>query len=114
MNDYIKREDAISMLDSIFPSNYSIDACRNMMYRVPAADVVEQKHGWWMPSTVVIPVRNTDGTYSNFGTLVCSSCNNPVALIVWDNFCPNCGAKMQSNTSNDSNALDALKKDGDK
>ena len=59
------------------------------------ADVVERKAGRWMPSTVIIPVKNTDGTFSNFGTLVCSSCNKPVALVVWNNFCPNCGADMR-------------------
>lgn len=53
-----------------------------------------RKVGRWMPSTVIFPVKNTDGTYSNFGTLVCSSCNNPVALVKWNNYCPCCGARM--------------------
>lgn len=95
MSDYIKREDAVEAFYTATGDGDKADWCVGVIMSIPDADVVERKVGRWMPSTVIIPVKNTDGTYSNFGTLVCSSCNNPVALVVWDNFCPNCGADMR-------------------
>lgn len=49
---------------------------------IPAADVVEVRHGWWMDS-------KEDGHPS-----ICCVCNYPVDRFFKTKFCPNCGAKM--------------------
>ena len=107
--EYIKREDALMAIlaledrdipedrypDTEFAFNEGLVRAADKVNDIPAADVVECKPGLWLPSTVVFPVKNTDGTYRNFGTLVCSNCNNPVALVKWNNYCPCCGSYMR-------------------
>lgn len=55
----------------------------------PTADVVERKKGRWITS--VLPLT---GAIEN----KCSECNTPfyMAINLRMNYCPNCGAKMES------------------
>ena len=80
MSDYIKREDAISTVKHAWakglePSQY--------IEIIPAADVVEVKHGKWK-------VRTVRGE----AELYCSVCGNSPNVIYAYEFCPFCGAKM--------------------
>ena len=56
MSEYIKREDVENMLvdaDLIFDGEY-LGYCRDdiLIDKIPAADVVEVKHGKWVKATV--------------------------------------------------------------
>ena len=90
MKEYIEREEAIFEFETN-GSNfvYGKKACNAIISRlkaIPAADVVEVKHGRWI--------------YNNMGGWKCSECNNQAPF--WcmastqnlSDYCPNCGAKM--------------------
>ena len=99
MNDYIKREYAILLLNSGIETadkyNYDTDVMKRLraevikaelkiyiksINNIPSADVVEVRHGRW-----------TGKTYK------CSLCGKWVDPLQGDadmNYCPNCGAKM--------------------
>lgn len=78
MADYIKRDKSLL----IWLSNSAYE----QVQKVPAADVVEVRHGRWI--------------YNNMGGWKCSECNNQAPF--WcmastqnlSDYCPNCGAKM--------------------
>lgn len=101
MAEYIEREAAIAVADYAVdehpydkdpekPETFSPynmgwhDACdyiRDKLEDLPAADVAEARHGWWIAS------------HDEF--CACSICKYPV-YVGWNqtNYCPNCGAKM--------------------
>ena len=94
MRDYIKREDAISILQNyIFERGFYCDADADKRYTAelvdilltaaPAADVVERKVGRWEDVM--------------FGWM-CSCCGQNQEYSVLFRFCPNCGARMESDT----------------
>ena len=63
-----------------------IDALQNIVDEIPAADVQEVKHGKW-----------EDEYYDEITELyyhTCSNCNTEITATCFDNYCPNCGAKM--------------------
>lgn len=74
MSDYIKREDAI---DALYGYGKS---AQDIIKRIPAADVVEQKRGRWIPS-------------KEPPWLDCSECGQD--SVEYTNYCPNCGADMR-------------------
>lgn len=37
----------------------------------------------------------TDNGQMTLPTKTCSECGKPVALVMWENYCPACGAKME-------------------
>lgn len=84
MTDYIKREDAIKELLGCVPTDFheikDLDVIR-VMLALPSADVAPVRHGRWEVVDAEEPRR--------FG---CSICGR----LSWymDNYCPNCGAKM--------------------
>ena len=90
MNDYISRDLAIQANVSqvefckaeglSFSGLLHIDSVINNLKLVPAADVVEQKHGKWESVDDVI--------------WLCSNCHYAHGR---SNFCPNCGARMDGN-----------------
>ena len=91
MSDYIKREDAIKIINS----GISIDTDADKRYvnglfrAIPSADVAPVRHGRWIELAM-------KGEYK------CSVCRrgskseNTFQLIptVYWNYCPNCGARM--------------------
>lgn len=98
MTEYIEREEAIKALkdnvtemesDIYYGSNKGVpkDEIEDIVNEIPAADVVEVKHGKWVKQG-----------YEGIMTY-CSEClhralfNNHHELIL-SNYCPNCGAKM--------------------
>ena len=97
MNDYISREAAADIIADVFRATESEQvemACieiNTQIKQVPAADVVEVRHGRWL----------RDGARSQNRQIVkCSICGNYLYLGGLNggrgdaNYCPNCGAKM--------------------
>lgn len=88
MSDYIKREIIADRLEKIFLLQSS--TARTIAETLPASDVVERKHGKLLTN--------------EFGYERCSVCNYGLMLFITDennilrnpNFCPNCGAQMES------------------
>lgn len=97
MSDYIKRDDAIKYNESQVnfckqegfpnPEWLHIDSIKNIIKLIPAADVVEQKHGKWKKAYLdheAFGIRPT--------VVYCSECN---LVGYWEpKYCPNCGARM--------------------
>lgn len=93
MDEYIKKQDIYDELskDYDYLTNYGkgyVDATIRMVKAIPAADVVEVRHGEW--------IKKEDGHY------VCSECGrtrpydeSTYAIENWAcNYCHWCGAKM--------------------
>lgn len=38
---------------------------------------------------------NEDGDHLPLHTERCSVCDKPIAIVMWRNYCPNCGARME-------------------
>lgn len=81
MPDYIDREELIRRIDMVtdtvgFPGNIAI---KELIYNVPAADVAPVVHGRWE---------------NRSGIITCSGCGQGHMLVMYPNFCDNCGAKM--------------------
>ena len=104
MAEYIKREDAIT---DAFCGGVSCQECPFLMHPVhggckiedyiksiPAADVVERKHGKWEHKQFCSNLSGYE--YACF----CSICGKPTYRISllerMPNFCPNCGAEMDT------------------
>jgi len=97
MAEYIKREDAIRVVEKYFTDFLQLepDICLDGIRSLPAADVVEYKGGewtWegssWKPLDIL-----------EFEWCECSYCQK--AVFFYDNqendyaYCPHCGAKME-------------------
>ena len=81
MSDYIKREDALEQFDYYDLGEYLTTQIRGMLMDIPSADVAPVRHGHWEVIDAEEPRR--------YG---CSECKR----LSWhmENYCPNCGAKM--------------------
>ena len=87
MDDCIKREQVLKLLESAQAWNWSINTLYDEVQALPAEDVVPVVHGKW------IQCLETD-------EWTCSNCE--VTQICFDftpkelgmSYCPNCGAKM--------------------
>lgn len=88
MSEYIKREQALKLLESAQAWNWSMDTLYDEMKDLPSADVAPVVHGKWKfePETI--------NTYS---VLKCSKCGWWTLDLSVDgsyHHCPNCGAKL--------------------
>ena len=110
MSDYISRDLAIQANVSqvefckaeglSFSGLLHIDSVINNLKLVPAADVVEQKHGKWLD------VPDPDEMYVE---CECSECHERYFKFhssldfkwIPYNFCPNCGARMVTDAENE-------------
>lgn len=82
--EYIKREDALNAIRKSPISNMGTRIfCIDAIADIPAADVVERKHGEWIHRT-----GNRDEC-SNCGARYYQDLKEPFM-----NFCPNCGSQM--------------------
>lgn len=84
MDEYIKREDVENMLENavIVHDGEHCGYCTEYVSidKIPAADVVEVKHGRWSSNSIAI---------------VCSECGKAFGLVeMFAHYCPSCGAKM--------------------
>ena len=88
MTDYISRDVAIIaafMADGIGNSEYrNVCDIAERLRKIPAADVVERKHGEW-----VQVMGKYDWMY------VCSKCRFVPIEVDRAKYCPNCGADMR-------------------
>ena len=98
MNKYVNVEVAKEYLrhDSFDNPYFRSQACRQAMDvldTVPAADVVEVRHGRWIDKTWT---TEDDWSCYNHHVVICSVCNKQFDYVINEksNFCPNCGAKM--------------------
>lgn len=95
MTEYIKREDAIKLIFEQFHMYFEVPclprdeaiqrqvcAVRDKINQLPAADVAPVRNGRWLYHTLI------DGHIH----AECSECHK---IRIIDNFCPNCGAKME-------------------
>ena len=78
MKEYIEREEAerVAMYVAV-----EKDHAKELIQRIPAADVAEVRHGKWVCLEAEI------------GFFACSECDHTI-LRAKCNYCPNCGAKM--------------------
>lgn len=97
MNDYISREKAIDALgerpmtrtdsDYVLGSVGQYDHDRLAIERVPSENVKKNEHGYW--------IYHTSELFPADSTMECSVCHeHESVLLAHDNYCPNCGAKM--------------------
>ena len=94
MSDYIKREVAIEQIKKEWAKlplskTTGFAILMRVLRKLPAADVIEQKHGKWIE----------DGYYDE--PYVCSICGEPAPVKeegshdhVCTKYCYNCGARM--------------------
>ena len=101
MNDYISRQAAIDAIEShirvgdeLYPlthddrvNNWGFEVSASCVYNLPSADVKKIEHGYW--------INHTSELFPADGTVECSVCHeHESVLLAHDNYCPNCGAKM--------------------
>lgn len=84
MAEYIKRRDALKVLEEMETIEDGLDA----MHDLPAADVVEEVHGRWKQAR-----------YTQAPLYVCSECD--ASAFKAHNYCPHCGAKMDGKENNE-------------
>lgn len=90
MAEYIKREDVLRKAKPKLRwdgFSYTFDEFIPVddVFKIPIADVVEVVHGRWI-------YKNTCGP--NTGKYHCSVCDKIPRSLCMENYCPNCGAKM--------------------
>lgn len=83
MDDPISREDAINAIYHHFPG-MTMRECTMVLHEVPSAEP-ERKKGKWTVTSLFIK---------------CSECGEAFMLIP-QNYCPNCGAKMVEEKENE-------------
>lgn len=87
MDEYIKREQVLKLLESAQAWNWSMNTLYDEMKDLPSADVAPVVHGEWM-------------RYSRTLWHYCSVCledalmSKSTGTEVLSSFCPHCGAKM--------------------
>ena len=84
MAEYLEREVALNVINE---NKSSTELAWISVSKIPAADVASVVHGRWV--------------YHNFDT-ICSECRKSAIFDEWEQqaeteFCPHCGAKMNSN-----------------
>ena len=89
MGEYVKRSDALQAVGDIHPLDYNGQGIVERIKAIPAADVVEVRHGRWVYA----------GFLGQFPVYKCSLCGNMArdyraVLLHCVNYCPSCGAKM--------------------
>lgn len=89
MDDYIKRKDAeMSHCSECSWNGCSLCPCEDVkaILAIPAADVVERRTGKWLHEQLL-----PDNVYGHM-VAECSACHE---VRIVDNYCPNCGARME-------------------
>lgn len=117
MSDYISRKAAV---DAFFPvdpendgsdgttpvyleQNYSNNEIESILWEVPAADVEPVRHGRWeghSHSRYCGIDADGEPVYRDGVVYYCSNPKCRRKTVVKENFCPNCGAKMDGGTDN--------------
>ena len=86
--DYINREAALTVLDWDCASQDALNAIK----AIPAADVVEVRHGRWVDEKYV---------WQGQKSAKCNQCKKKTGYYIQPKYCPSCGAKMDGGKDND-------------
>lgn len=95
MDEYIKREQVLKLLESAQAWNWSMNTLYDEMKDLPSADVAPVVHGRWTTPRAIIECSKCgfgmfpDGYFFEFG-----ECVHAYESQYRPNFCPNCGAKL--------------------
>lgn len=98
MSDYISREEAIELLH--YNADETCSAVVSDFESLPAADVKPVRHGRW---------GCVYDYYTGVTDITCSHCKNTRTVNGWfcinfeDDYCPNCGARMDLEDGTDDN-----------
>ena len=97
MAEYIKREYAVDAVVDVYYNTTDIDLSGEKfeaaILKIPAADVAPVRHGRWILGYVE-PGYFTPGGNRPW---ICSECEKVISWMLGEpleNYCPNCGAKM--------------------
>lgn len=94
MMEYISREAVIDLITRRYENP---EICTQEINNIPAADAVPVVHARWEECDYLEPCVHGFGTIRHFNAGVrCTNCVNVFdKKLLWkNNFCPNCGAKM--------------------
>ena len=91
MTDYIKREDALKIINDMTENEDDYRRCTNMINELPSADVRENVRA---EKSISGGIANCNGATCWFE---CSACGGSVDIS--DNFCKHCGADMRGDKS---------------
>ena len=92
MNDYISREEVLKKFFERGSGYINVLTSRDMINKIPAADVQPVKHGRWIDIYEYCEERDLRPT--GLGVYYwCSECGE--AEKKTSDFCPNCGARMK-------------------
>lgn len=104
MTEYIERKAALVICEKTYQERIRMsDWCGDTVAwnigheikTIPSADVAPVRHGRWEEHTGSCwQGCADDGSALALPTRKCSNCGKPIAIVMWDNYCPNCGAKM--------------------
>lgn len=91
MAEYIERETVMKIIDdygcthggTLGSHSGAVDVVGSAIYKLPAADVAPVKHGHWEE------IRDAYGQLEGW---MCKKCGREMKAK--ENYCPNCGAKM--------------------
>ena len=94
----------ISVLDTLDTTDEFMDEDRTVenykallkeCYKTLSPVTPKQKMGRWIESDALLMASNEDGCMK-FPAKECSVCHKPHIKAYWMDYCPNCGAKMES------------------
>lgn len=101
--DYVKRSDTLQAVGDIHPLDYNGQGIVERIKAIPAADVVEVRHGRWEQVGIlhVEDLNEEDKNCILITSMFCTKCKryhnevylygSPTEMV---RYCPNCGAKM--------------------
>ena len=74
------------------------EALKEALSRVPTVDAEPVRHGHW--------INHYDDLFPEDSTIECSLCHEHYyELVTYENYCPNCGAKMQGDEDAKTNTV---------
>ena len=86
MSDLISRQAAIDAFMTMTSDGDKADWCKWVLKQLPSAQP-ERKAGKW--------IKHISDIYPADSTMECNVCHAEQTLLCDDNYCPNCGAKME-------------------
>lgn len=106
MGKYIDRDRLLKVLEHNFCGIGGADVMRQLIEMQPAADAAPVRHGKWkeLNRTAFVGIdKFGKEIYRNLRYNTCSLCRNGSVSRL--NYCPNCGARMYGEESNDGTIL---------